>query len=196
MPKSAAQSSSAVPAAEKRVLVGRIGAPHGLKGDVRLTSFTQDPKAIGGYRLTDAHGERRFTIIALRPLKGDLVVARFEGVATREGAEALNNIELYITRDALPAPAEDEFYHADLIGLTARNAAGAHIGHVANVQNFGGGDILEIAPSEGGETLLVPFTKEAVPVIDFEAREVVVVPPAEIEADPLPEGEGGRAAAG
>jgi 16S rRNA processing protein RimM len=181
-------------ATEKRLVpVGRIGAAHGVNGEVRLTSFTQDPKAIGAYGpLTDAGGARRFEIVALRPLRDHLFVARLKGVLTREAAEALNNTQLHVARDALPATGEDEFYNADLIGLAARNAAGARIGHVLNVLNFGGGDILEIAPAGGGETLLLPFTKDAVPVIDFEAGEIVIVVPVEVEADP----EGGRAAAG
>ncbi len=179
------------------MLVGRIGAAHGVKGEVRLTSFTEDPKAIGTYvPLTDARGTRQFKIVALRPVRDDLLVAYFDGVRTREAAEALTNTELYVPRAALPETAAEEFYHADLVGLAARNAAGAHVGRVANVQNFGGGDILEIAPAGGGESLLVPFTKEAVPVVDVAGGEIVIVPPAEIEADPLPEGEGGRAAAG
>ncbi len=165
------------------VPVGRIGAAHGVKGEVRLTSFTEDPKAIGAYRpLTDARGVQQFEIVALRPLKGDLFVARLDGVTTRENAEALNNTNLYVSRDALAPTAEDEFYHADLIGLAARDAASEHVGRVANVLNFGGGDILEIEPAAGGETLLVPFTKEAVPVIDLEAREIVVLLPVETEA--------------
>jgi len=183
--------------AKRLVLVGGIGAAHGVNGEVRLTSFTEDPKAIGAYGpLTDARGARQFEIVALRPLRDNLFVARLKGVLTREAAEALNNTHLHVARDALPATGEDEFYHADLIGLAARNAAGERIGHVVNVLNFGGGDILEIAPARGGETLLLPFTRAAVPVVDLEAREVVVVPPTEIEANHLPEGEGGREAAG
>ena len=177
------------PAAPRDVVrVGRIGAAHGIKGDVRLVSFTADPKAIGRYGpLQDESGTRRFEIEALRPVKDDLFVARFKGIATRDAAEALNNLDLYLPRAALPAAADDEFYHADLIGLRAVDTAGVEQGTVQNVLNFGGGDILEIAPAGGGETLLLPFTKACVPVIDLAQRRVVVVPPAEIEA--LPDGE-------
>jgi 16S rRNA processing protein RimM len=193
----ATRSPSAASANEKRVLVGRIGAPHGVKGEVRLMSFTEDPKAIGGYGpLTDARGALQFEIAALRPLKDNLFVARIAGIMTREAAEALTNIDLYVGRDAFAPTAEDEFYRADLIGLAARNAAGEYVGHIVHVLNFGGGDILEIAPDAGGESLLVPFTKEAVPVVDVAGGEIVIAPPVEIEANPLPEGEGGRAAAG
>jgi 16S rRNA processing protein RimM len=199
MPKSGAtHSPSAASAAnERRVLVGRIGAAHGVKGEVRLMSFTKDPKAIGAYGpLTDARGAMQFEIAALRPLKDNLFVARFAGIATREAAEALTNMDLYVGRDAFAPTAEDEFYRADLVGLAARTAVGEPIGHVVDVLNFGGGDILEIAPAGGGENLLVPFTKATVPVVDIAGGGLVIVPPIEIEANPLPEGEGGRAAAG
>jgi 16S rRNA processing protein RimM len=170
-------------AAEKRVLVGRIGAAHGVSGAVRLISFTQDPQAIGAYGpLADAAGVR-FEIVALRPLKDNLLVARFAGIATREAAEGLNGKELYVARTSLPAAAKEEFYHADLIGLAAHNPAGEQIGRVVNVLNFGGGDILEIEPRDRNETLLVPFTKEAVPSIDLNAGRIVILPPVEIEAE-------------
>jgi 16S rRNA processing protein RimM len=184
MPKGAIRSESPASAPDKRlVLVGRIGAAHGIKGEVRLLSFTEDPKAIGAYGpLSDADGAQRFEIVALRPIKDDVVVARFAGVMTREAAEALCNTELYLARDALPTAALDEFYHADLIGLAATNEAGARIGHVVNVLNFGGGDILEIATADGGETLLLPFTKDAVPIIDLAVGKIIIVPPVEIEA--------------
>ncbi len=172
------------PPPAKRVLVGRIGAAHGIKGEVRILSFTEDPKAIGAYgTLRDAQGARQFEILALRPLKDRLVVVRFAGVRTREEAEALNGVDLYVARAALPATAKEEFYHADLIGLAAHNPTGERIGRVTGVLNFGGGDILEVEPADGGETLLVPFTKEAVPSIDLEAGQIVVLPPLEIEAE-------------
>ncbi len=175
-------SPSAASADERRVLVGRIGAAHGVKGEVRLMSFTQDPKAIGAYGpLSDAHGTVQFEIAALRPLKDNLFVARLAGIATREAAEALTNVDLYIGRDALAPTAEDEFYRADLIGLAARTATGEHLGRVVQVLNFGGGDILEIAPEAGGESLLVPFTKAAVPTVDIAGGGIVIAPLAEIE---------------
>lgn len=179
---------STPPAAHDFVLVGRIGAAHGIKGEVRLISFTADPKAIGRYGpLQDQSGTRRFEIAALRPVKDDVLVARFSGISTRDAAEALNNLELYLPRTALPAAPADEFYHADLIGLRAVDDAGTELGTVLNVLNFGGGDILEIAPGAGGETLLIPFTKACVPAVDLTRKQLLVVPPAEIEA--LPDGE-------
>ncbi|HLH11755.1 MAG TPA: ribosome maturation factor RimM [Methylovirgula sp.] len=167
-----------------RVLVGRIGAAHGVKGEVRLSSFTEDPKAIGAYRpLTDAEGARQFEILSLRRLRDGLFVVRFSGVNSRGEAEALNNTELYVPRETLPPPGEEEFYHTDLIGLAVRDCAGVALGRIVNVLNFGGGDILEIAPVQHGETLLVPFTKEVVPIVDLAAGEIIVNPPVEIETD-------------
>lgn len=185
------------PPSERLVSIGRIGGPHGVKGEVRLTSFTQDPKAIGAYgALTDADGARQLKIVALRSLKENVFIARLEGVLTREAAQALNNTELYVRRDALPSPEEEEFYHADLIGLAAKDATGKSIGQITHVLNFGGGDILEITPMGGGEALLVPFTKSCIPMIDIAKKRLVIILPVEVEADPLPEGEGGSEADG
>jgi 16S rRNA processing protein RimM len=170
---------------QDRILVGQFGAAHGVKGEVRLKSFTQDPQAIGGYRpLVDKHGARVFDIAGLRPVKDDLLIARIAGISTRAAAEALVGVELYVARAALPPPPDDEFYFADLIGLAAVDAAGTTIGSIAQVRNHGAGDMLEIARQAGGETLLVPFTKAAVPIIDVQAGRVVVVLPDEIEAAP------------
>ena len=170
-------------ASTTRVLVGRIGAAHGIKGEVRLISFTAEPKAIGAYGpLQDESGTRRFEIAALRPVKDNIFIARLAGVATREAAERLNNLDLYLPRTALPAATDDEFYHADLIGLAAIDSTGTDIGRVTGVLNFGGGDILEIAPAGGGESLLLPFTKACVPSVDLAQKRLVVVPPVEIEA--------------
>lgn len=160
-----------------RVLLARIGAPHGVRGEVRLFVFAQDPEALFDYGpLTDEGGKRRFEIAALRPAK-EHFVARLKGVDTREAAEALTNEGLFVARDLLP-PTEDEddFYHADLIGLTAVTAAGESFGKVVAVHDFGAGDILEIAPVAGGKTLMLPFTRAAVPTVDLAGRRVVVEP--------------------
>jgi len=178
-----------------RILVGQFGAAHGVKGELRLKSYTQDKGAIARYgTLSDESGARRFEITALRPLKDDMFVARVAGIETRTAAEALTDVALYIARERLPAAAEDEFYHADLIGLAAKSAAGETLGRIVNVLNFGGGDILEIAPSRGGETLLLPFTKAAVPIVDMARGHVVVVPPVETTDDSSPQGEDDDAA--
>jgi 16S rRNA processing protein RimM len=166
------------------ILVGRFGAPHGVKGEIRLKSFTSDPAAIKTYApLLDASGARRFAITALRLVKGDLFVARVAGIDDRAAAAGLTNVALYLPRDALPEAAGEEFYLADLIGLAAVDAAGGFIGRVVNVLNYGGGDILEISPVAGGETLLLPFTKEVVPDIDMKAGRITLAPPAEIDGE-------------
>jgi 16S rRNA processing protein RimM len=178
-------NSALPPHTQDLVLVGRIGAAHGIRGEVRLVSFTEDPKAVADHGpLSDAYGARHFQIAALRSMKGNLFIARFTGVATRDAAEALNNLDLYVPRATLPVAADEEFYHADLIGLTAVDSAGAEIGRVLNVLNFGGGDILEIAPADGDETLLLPFTKACLPTIDIAQKRLVVIPPVEIEVPP------------
>ncbi len=168
---------------ERRVLVGRFGAAHGVKGELRLQSFTAEPKAIASYGpLSDASGVRRYALRSLRHLKDNLFVARIEGVNDRTSAERLTNIELYVPRAALPRADEDEFYLADLIGLAVLDETRAPIGRIKDVLDFGGGDILEVAPEKGGETLLFPFTRDIVPEIDVEGGFVVVRPPVEIEA--------------
>jgi 16S rRNA processing protein RimM len=170
---------------QELVLVGQFGAAHGIKGEVRLKSFTQEPQAIGRYGpLSDRHGARAFTIASLRPLKDDLFVARLKGISTRAAAQALTGLELYVPRAALPPPEDEEFYFADLVGLVAADEAGETIGPVVQVLNYGAGDMLEIATRSGGETLLVPFTKAAVPHVDLAAGRLVISLPHVIEASP------------
>ena len=168
-----------------RILVGRFGAPHGVGGEVRLTSFTGVPGAIAAYKpLFDASGTRRFSIVSLRLVKHNTFVAKIAGVDGRASAAALTNANLFVPRAALPDVEAEEFYLADLIGLAAVNEAGETIGSVVNVLNFGGGDILEIACPDGSETLLLPFRKEIVPRVEIEAGHLTVVPPLGIEAKP------------
>ena len=161
-----------------RICVARIGAAHGVRGEVKLWSFTQDPAAVANYGpLETKDGSRRFEIEALRPAK-DHFVARIAGVANRDAAEELRNLELYIPRERLPEIEEaDTFYHADLVGLEAVTKNGETIGTVSAVYNFGASDVIEIKPAAGGEPLLVPFTDATVPEINLEARHIVVVPP-------------------
>jgi 16S rRNA processing protein RimM len=171
-----------------RILVGRFGAAHGVRGEIRIKSFTADPMALASYAgLTDRDGARSFRIESARPVKDDLIVARIAGVRDRNGAEALTNVEIYIAREALPPPDEEEFYVADLIGMRAELADGAAFGTITNVLNFGAGDILDIA-LEGGGTSLVPFTRACAPHVDVKARRVVVAPPVEIEGEEPPTG--------
>src|SRR3954467_1682474 len=149
-----------------QICVARIGAAHGVRGAVKLWTFTEDPLAIKRYGpLASKDGARSFEVTHVREAKGHLV-AMLKGVATREDAERLNGVELYVAREKLPATEADEYYHADLIGLAAVNAAGEPIGSVVGIHNFGAGDIIEIAPSSG-PTLLLPFTNTIVPTVDI-----------------------------
>ena len=162
--------------------MGVFGAPQGVRGDIRIKSLTGHPSAIGAYGpLTDKGGKRAFAFESLRPLKDDMLVARVAGVSTREAAESLKNIELFARREQLPPPSEDEFYYDDLVGLEAVDAAGSPLGRVVSLMNYGAGDVLEIAPAQGGETLLLPFTKRVAPRIDFDAGRIVIEPPREAE---------------
>ena len=165
-----------------RICVARIGAAHGVRGEVKLWSFTEDPAAVAQYGpLETQDGTRCFEIEALRAAK-DHFVARIAGVNDRDAAEKLRNIELYIPRARLPKIEEtDTFYHADLVGLDAVTPDGARVGTVHALHNFGAGDIIEIAPAEGGDPLMLPFNETTVPKIDVAARQIVVVPPAETE---------------
>jgi 16S rRNA processing protein RimM len=160
-----------------RVCVAEIGAPHGVRGEVRLKSFTADPAAVAAYGpLESEDGARRFRVLGARPAR-DALIARLEGIADRDAAEALRGLRLYVSRERLPPPAEDEFYHADLIGLAVVDTAGRPLGTVTAVQNFGAGDLIEVAPAEGGPGVLVPFTKAAVPHVDIAGGRLVADPP-------------------
>ena len=164
--------------------MGVFGAPQGVRGEIRVKSLAGEPSAIGVYGpLTNKGGTRAFAFESLRPLKDDMLVARVAGVSTREAAEALKGLELFARRDQLPPPDEDEFYYEDLVGLEAVDAAGGCVGRVVSLTNHGAGDILEIAPVGGGETLLLAFTKAVAPRIDFAAGRVVIEPPREVEDD-------------
>jgi 16S rRNA processing protein RimM len=166
-----------------RVCVAQIGAAHGIRGEVRLWTFTEDPLAVLQYGpLESEDASRRFEITHVRAAQKYLV-ARVAGISDRNAAETLRNIKLYVARDKLPPTDDaDTFYHADLIGLDAVSDSGAPIGTVAAVHNFGAGDIIEIAPAGSGDTLLFPFTQEVVPSVDLAARRIVVVPPPSSEA--------------
>lgn len=162
-------------APDRLIRLGVFGAPQGVRGEVRVKSLTVDPSAIGAYGpLTDKGRARTFVFESLRTLKDDILVARLAGVSTREAAEALKGADIFARRDQLPPPAHDEFYYDDLIGLEAVNAEGAPIGRVVSLMNYGAGDVLEIAPAQGGQTLLLPFSKRVAPRIDFAAGRIVI----------------------
>jgi 16S rRNA processing protein RimM len=155
-----------------------------VRGQVRVKSYTEDPKAIGAYGdLTDEAGARSFRFAELRPLKDDMLVARLASVETREAAEKLTGVALYARRSQLPPPTDEEYYWDDLVGLEATTPDGERLGRVVAVQNFGAGDILEVAPEAGGESLLLPFTKAVAVEIDFAHDRIIIVPPNEIEGE-------------
>jgi 16S rRNA processing protein RimM len=179
------------------VLMGVIGAPHGVRGELRVKPYTGDPQALGDYgTLFDAQG-RAFDVIDIRPAK-NVVVVTFEQVRDRTAAEALNGVELFIDRSQLPDEEleEDEFFIADLVGLAAHDEAGAKIGEIVAVHDFGAGDLLEIAPvtASGGlarkSAFLVEFTRVTVPDIDFDAGRLTLIRPTEIEARGEDDGDG------
>jgi len=169
--------------ADRKVCIAVITGPHGVRGQVRVKSFTEEPDGVMAYGpVTDVAGARQFRLKPAGVSRGQML-ARIDGVTDRNAAEALRGVELYVDRDRLPQPEEDEFYYADLIGLQAVDEAGNEIGSVRAMQNFGAGDLIEIAVA-GGRVELYPFTREVVPVIDLDAGRVVVVPPPEILVRP------------
>lgn len=183
MPQGAAAPRAALP--DNLVLMGIFGAAVGLKGEIRLKSYTQDPAAIADYGPLYARDGRTFEITALREAN-EVVIVRIAGVSDRTAAEALTNIELYAPRDVLGEPEdEDEFFHADLIGLTAVTEAGETLGTVTALYDFGAGDMVEIRPA-AGPSLVYPFTKAVVPVVDLDGKRIVIAPPQEIDGDERP----------
>jgi 16S rRNA processing protein RimM len=166
----------------EKICVARIGAAHGVRGAVKLWTFTEDPFAVKAYGpLSTKDGARHFEVTSAREAK-DHLVATFEGVTTRDEAERLNGIELYVPREKLPATEDDEYYHADLIGLAAVTTADEPLGRVVAIHNFGAGDIIEIAPPSG-TTVLLPFTNAVVPTVDIAGGRVVIELPEEIDGD-------------
>jgi 16S rRNA processing protein RimM len=158
------------------VLLGEIGAAQGLKGEVRLRSYTEEPAAIARYGALEDEAGRTVEILSVR-VTPKALIARIKGITTRNAAEALNRTKLYVPRERLPARETDEWYHADLIGLSAIGQDGATIGTVVAVQNFGAGDLIEIKRTGGGATVLVPFTRDTVPEVDVEGGRLTLDPP-------------------
>jgi 16S rRNA processing protein RimM len=168
------------PGKDKRICVAQIGAAHGLKGEVSLWSYTEDPSAIAHYgALETEDGSRSFEVTHLRAAK-DRFIARLRGVDDRNAAETLRNTKLYIGRDRLPATDKDTFYHADLIGLTAVDEGGAPFGEVIALHDFGAGDIIEIRRADKS-TAMFPFTEAVVPKIDIADGRITIVAPVEID---------------
>ena len=162
---------------QARICVGAVAGAFGVHGEVRLKSFCVPPEAIAGYGPLGTEDGRSFVVTLTRPVSGGLG-ARLAGVATKEAADGLRGLRLYADRAALPVLPPDEFYHADLIGLAAQDPGGALLGRVKAVLNHGAGDLLEVVRPEGGEPVLVPFTRAIVPTVDLTAGCLVVDPPA------------------
>jgi 16S rRNA processing protein RimM len=163
--------------------VGQIAGAHGVRGLVRVRSFTEEPEALTAYGpLTDESGRRGFRLELLSRQKGHWL-ARIDGVGDRNAAEALRNTRLYVERAALPPTGEDEFYHADLLGLPAERPDGTPLGTVRAIHDFGAGDVIELTGPDG-RPLTVPFTREAVPVVDPARGRLVVEPPDEPAVGP------------
>jgi len=169
----------------KRLCVGVITGAQGIRGAVRIKSFTADPLDIDAYGpVSDATGTRAFELKSVGQSKG-VVVATLSGVTDRNAAEALKGLQLFVDRDRLPPAEEEEFYHADLLGLAAELVDGAALGRITAVYDFGAGDALEIATADGA-TVMVPFTRAAVPVVDLVQGKVVIDPPAGLFDKPEP----------
>src|SRR5262249_41371269 len=166
------------PDVAERICVAQVGGAHGIRGEVKLKTFTADPMAVTSYGpLVSEDGAASFEIESARPLaflprkrgrvgEGGLVV-RLRGIADRSAAGRLANVKLFVPRSRLPPPAAGEFYHADLIGLVAVTGDGAEIGTVQAVHDFGAGDVLELKPAAGGAAIMVPFTETFVPSVDI-----------------------------
>ena len=170
----------------RRVLVGRVAGAFGVRGEVRITAYTEDPLALLTYRtLLREDGSVALRLQSGRAAKGG-VIARTDELTSKEAADALRGLRLYVPREALPPPEDaDEFYLADLIGMDAMTGEGEPFGRVKAVHNFKAGDILEIEPGGGRPSRLIPFTRDAVPDIDLAQGRLTVVPPAEIEGEPV-----------
>lgn len=167
--------------ADRLIQVGRVAGAFGVRGEVRISAFTEEPLALARFsELKRQDGSPGLTILSAREAKGGLIV-RCPGIETKEQADALRGLRLFVPREALPEPDEDEFYLTDLIGLKAVTPDGAPVGAIKSVQNFGAGDILEITPAEGGPTWYLPFTREAVPEVRIADGLITAVRPTEVE---------------
>jgi 16S rRNA processing protein RimM len=161
-----------------RLLLGVVVGAQGIRGEVKVKAFTAEPEALGDYGpLQDAGATKTFPLKVLRLSPGkakDIVIARIKGVEDRNAAEALKGTELYVQRSALPQAGDGEFYHADLVGLTAM-MSGRVLGRVVAVHNYGAGDMLEVK-TDSGRSAMVPFTDDAVPDVDLAGGAVTVDP--------------------
>ena len=160
------------------ILVGRVAGGFGVRGEVRISTYTEEPMALKGFkRLLRQDGTPALSISQARAVK-DGLICRCAEITTTEAADALRGLKLYVPRSALPAPDEDEFYLTDLIGMAVRHiATGEDLGKIKSVQDFGAGDLLEIIPPLGGQTWYLPFTRAAAPEVKLAERLVLADPP-------------------
>lgn len=172
---------TAAPRSTRDILLGAIAGAHGIRGEVKVKTFTETPEKFGAYGPLHSEDGRIFVVESVRTVAPDGAVVRFKGIADRTSAEALRGIELFVARAALPKTAAEEFYHADLVGLSVEDEEGRLIGHVRAVHNFGAGDVIAIEKPDGGEILL-PFTREFVPRVEVAAGRIVIAVPEEVEA--------------
>jgi 16S rRNA processing protein RimM len=186
-----------------RICLGAVTGAQGVRGAVRIKPFTQRPEDVAAYgAVEDEDGRRSWTIRLVGKAKG-VVIGKIAGIDDRDAAEALKGVRLYVARSALPPPQEEEYYHADLLGLVVELRDGTMLGRVRAVHDFGAGDSIEVERAAGG-TVLVPFSKAAVPVVDLAGGRLVVDPPeglfdgeaVEEEPSPLGEREGPATAGG
>jgi 16S rRNA processing protein RimM len=166
----------------KRLLMGRIGAAHGVRGEVRIASFTDEPLALADYNPFSTNRPGLTIEIESARATTNVLVARLRGVTDRSAAEKLNGVELYVERGRLPPPGDDDFYHADLIGLEARLGDGTVLGTVSAIPNYGAGDLIEVTDPRSGDTFLYPFTKAVVTEVHIGDGYLVIEVP--LEADP------------
>ncbi len=162
---------------EPRLCLGVVAGVHGVHGLVRIKSFTAAPEDVASYGPVENEAGNRSFQVEVSAVRKGVVIARIAGVDDRDGAEALKGVRLYVSRAALPEPEEEEWYHADLIGLDAVLKDGEVFGKIRQVHDYGAGDSLEIDRADGGGTVMLPFTKAAVPVVDVKGGKVVVEPP-------------------
>jgi 16S rRNA processing protein RimM len=167
--------------APRKLLMGRIGAAHGIKGEVRIQSFTEEPLALADYGPLSTNRPGLTIEIESARATTNVLVARLKGITDRTAAEKLNGVELYVDRERLPPATDDDFYHADLIGLAARLADGTVLGKVTAVPNFGASDLIEVTDPQTGDTYLYPFTRAVVPEIHIDQGYLVIETPLDAE---------------
>ncbi len=171
-----------------KICLGAIAGAHGVKGEVKIKTFTQQPQDIASYGpLQNEDGDKTFSIVRFRPDKIG-VVATIEGIRGRDDAQRLKGTRLYVKREALPQVEEETWYHADLMGLKVRDKDDKEYGVVIGVYDFGAGDMVEVAPNFGEESLFIPFTRDAVPIVNIK-QGFIVAEPIEIIADDRPDEE-------